>query len=470
MSKFLNEIFFRLPYFARNVIVSFKGALNAINRKGAEYERHLQAFRTSWAYTSKEIEQLQMKKLKDLILEVVTYSPFYRESFEELWSVSDIDHVSPFVILKTFPFLEKKDIRTSYDKIENQNPSRKRDVISFTSGSTGTPLTTYYDKESVQLSFALWRRFHDSIGLPQSFKSVRFSGKLLVNPKATKKPFWAYNYYDKQLLMSTYHLTQNNLPFYVDELNQFKPALIDGYPSAITIIANHILDSKLKLSFQPAAIVTTAETLSVEQRFLIERAFNTKVFNQYASSEGAPFITECRFGKYHLNLDSGHFEFLSLKGGTPNPGEYAELVVTSFRSYKTPLLRYKTNDIVMMSQSGESCTCGCSMPIVSDIIGRQDDILFTTAKGYVGRMDTAYKGLSGILASKIVQSSIDSIDVYQVIDSNYNATIEQILIRNLRDRLGDQIRIIFHEVSEIPTGKNGKMKSVQRTFALPTKL
>ena len=34
------------------------------------------------------------------------------------------------------------------------------------------------------------------------------------------------------------------------------------------------------------------------------------MYNQYASSEGAPFIIECKEGNLHLELQSGVFEVL----------------------------------------------------------------------------------------------------------------------------------------------------------------
>ena len=59
------------------------------------------------------------------------------------------------------------------------------------------------------------------------------------------------------------------------------------------------------------AITTTAETLYDYQRSIIQEFFQCKVYNQYASSEGSPFITECKSGSLHVNMDSGIFEFLN---------------------------------------------------------------------------------------------------------------------------------------------------------------
>src|SRR5690606_25639518 len=113
---------------------------------------------------------------------------------------------------------------------------------------------------------------------------------------------------------------------------------------------------------------------------------NCKVYNQYASSEGSPFITECTEGHLHINEDSGIFEFLNNKNNPAQPGEIARMVVTSFRNWKTPLLRYDIEDNVLIPLTQITCKCGCKMYYIEKIIGREDDILWTEEKGYVGRM------------------------------------------------------------------------------------
>src|SRR5690606_23504378 len=159
--------------------------------------------------------------------------------------------------------------------------------------------------ESIERAFALWKRFHWTIGIDKTMKNVRFSGRIIVDPYTVRKPIWVYNFFEKQLMMSSYHLKTENVMYNIDKLNTFRPLFIDGYPSAIYILAQYINKNKITLAFCPKAIATTAETLYDYQREEIERAFKANVFNQYASSEGAPFITECRHGQLHLNLDSG---------------------------------------------------------------------------------------------------------------------------------------------------------------------
>ena len=58
-----------------------------------------------------------------------------------------------------------------------------------------------------------------------------------------------------------------------------------------------------------------------------------EIKDQYASSEGAPFIFECPHGKMHIDITSGVFEVLDESG---NDADMGELVVTSFSTRGTP--------------------------------------------------------------------------------------------------------------------------------------
>src|SRR5690606_38666192 len=149
-----------------------------------------------------------------------------------------------------------------------------------------------------------------------------------------------------------------------------------------------------------------------------------------------------------------------------SPGEIARLVVTSFRNYKTPLIRYDIENSMLLPKEQVFCPCGCKMPVVEEIIGREDDILWTEEKGYVGRMDTAYKGLEGIIKSQIIQTSPTEIIINNIVDEDYTEQMNSIFIQNIKDRLGVNIKITINKVKDIPLGSNGKFEAVKRKFKI----
>ena len=89
--------------------------------------------------------------------------------------------------------------------------------------------------------------------------------------KIKRKSFWRYNEPLNQLLLSAYHLKEENLQYYIQKLNNFKPETLDGYTTALHRIAKYILDNEIKLDFKPIAIFPTAEALTDEMKRDIEK-------------------------------------------------------------------------------------------------------------------------------------------------------------------------------------------------------
>lgn len=459
------KIYLNSPYFIKQLITSIVGYQFKKRRRTKGYLQFLEKYNAQWKLGLSELQNIQKKELQNLLLEAYKYSQFYKERFDNVAvSLDDIKN-DPYKVISKLPLLTKLERRNQVEQIVNRNSDRKTIEIGYTSGTSGTPTKNYLDQESIDRSFALWSRLHSNIGIKLGHKSVRFSGRLVVKPSASKPPFWIYNRFEKQLIMSTYHLKPENLDAYVEKLNRFKPKYLDGIPSAYYTLALYILKNKIDIKFNLIAIVTTAETLYDDQRAVIEQAFRCKVYNQYASSEGSPFITECTQGNLHINIDSGYFELLNEKDEIAKPGEIARLVVTSFRNLKTPLIRFDIKDSVLASDYF-TCECGCNMPMVKKLIGREDDILWTKEKGYVSAMTTAFKGVKGLLQSQIIQMSETDFILNNIVDSEFSTEMEKKLYVNLKNLLGENINVTFKYVDEIPLGKNGKLEAVKRKFKL----
>ena len=298
MSNKQEKLYHKLPYPLKVAGLNLIALINYKKRFSNQFYLFLKEYNNLWFEEIEVIKKYQKDQLKNLLLECYCHSKWYKTIFEKAGVTKRDIEIDPFSALKKLPLLQKRERKEFVDEIINQNVERKTVAIGFTSGTSGSPTKDYLDAESIHRSFALWKRFHKTIGIKKTVKQIRFSGRLVVNPRTTKPPFWVYNFFEKQLLMSSYHLKELYIPSYIKKIKSFKPELIDGYPSAIYVIAKYINTNNINLNFKPKAIAVTAETLYDYQRFEIERAFGCHVFNQYASSEGSPFITECKRGIY----------------------------------------------------------------------------------------------------------------------------------------------------------------------------
>jgi len=462
MADFQEKIYLKLPYFLKYILVNIQGFKFKKQRYNKDFYTYYDTYNRLWDEDIDTVKNYQKEALKQLLLDGYTHTVWYRKIMDDLGINPEQINADPYEVLSKMPILEKKDRKNNTESIINTDPKRKLVGVGHTSGTTGSPTVTHIDLETVNRSFALWKRFHHTIGLDIIERQVRLSGRFVVHPDRKKPPFWVYNKAENQLIMSTYNLVDKNLPHYIDKLNKFKPTLIDGFPTLVTVLSKYINQNNIALTFTPKAICVTAETLYDFQRIEIEKAFKCKVYNQYASSEGSPFITECKAGNLHVNIDSGYFEFLNAKGEAAKPNEVANMVVTSFRNLKTPLIRYNIGDTVILSEN-QQCTCGCAMPIIKKISGREDDILWTEERGYV-TIDIYHEGLEDIIKSELIQYSPDKMVLNLIVNGEYTKTMDTILLNHLKERLGKNVNYTINIVDDIPLSANGKFVAVKRKF------
>jgi len=121
-----------------------------------------------------------------------------------------------------------------------------------------------------------------------------------------------------------------------------------------------------------------AEPWTEGMREQIEKEWNIIALDIYGLSEiiGPGVAMEC-VGKEGLHIWADHFfpEIINPENGQVlGEGEEGELVITTLTKEALPLLRYRTGDIVSLTQ--EPCQhCGRTMPRISKIKGRIDDML-----------------------------------------------------------------------------------------------
>jgi phenylacetate-CoA ligase len=212
------------------------------------------------------------------------------------------------------------------------------------------------------------------------------------------------------------------------------------------------------------AIFPTAETITSEMRKVIEPFFHSKMYNQYASSEGAPFIFECSEGNLHMELQSGVFEVLD---DNDRPATSGRLVVTSFTTYGTPLIRYDIGDSITLEDENKTCSCGNNNPMVKEILGRIDDFIYSPENGKInlGNVSNTLKDTKGIIRFQAIQNELNTLELLVEADKEvFNMKIEQKFLQNWRDRVGDKMEIIITYVENIPVEKSGKFRIVKNNI------
>jgi phenylacetate-CoA ligase len=302
--------------------------------------------------------------------------------------------------------------------------------------------------------------FRSRFGYKLGLKTAWFSGKNILSSKDLKRNrFWKTDNYYNVRYFSTFHLKEEFIGIYAENLRKYKPEFLIGFPSSMLEIARFGLKNNIPPPENIKAIFPTAESITHETRTVLESFFKAKVYDQYASSEGAPFIYECKNQNLHLELQSGVFEVLDENDNYANIGR---LVITSFTTSGTPLIRYDIGDSIELSDG--ICDCGNHNPLVKEILGREDDFIFSPQNGKInlGNISNTLKDTQGIKKFQVIQNEINTILLKISIDEKlYNKKIEKILIKNWRDRIGSEMNIKIELVYKIEVERSGKYRIVK---------
>lgn len=457
--SFKEKLYGASPVMMQNALISIQGLIFRRQRFTGKFWTYLHEAEMRAQMGRKDIHAFQMATLNEFIDFAYKHSTFYKNSFDTVGFRAG--EISSLEDLKKLPILEKEDLRKKTEDIRVGLYDKKSLIPVFTSGTTGTPLSVGFTHDDMQQRMAYLYRVLGRFGVKPFMRSVRFSGRTLF-PRAEKnKKFWRMNYASNQLLMSSYNLRTENFDHYLKKLESFKPDFIDGYPSSVFILARYINSIGQQGIVKPKLIMTTAETLEAHQRIEIRKAFGgCAICNQYASSEGAPFIAEDELGDMIINTDTGVFEFVRPDTNIPaKPGEIGELLVTSFSTHAYPLIRYRIGDTVDLGPRKWAKTM--QMPVIGQILGRQEDILYTPFRGYVGRLDTVFKASpSTIVETQIVQTSPTSIQLNVVPDDEtFQSHDLDVIKKELLERLGN-VEIDVKYYKALPRGQNGKLRAV----------
>ncbi len=451
MSSLLESLYDHSPIFFQNLMVSGKGWTNTFHRFGKAYHKYRQFFADFDTWPQEKQREYQRQELIKFVRYAYEKSPFYHELYQGI----DIDTIQSVDDLKKLPIVDKEMLRQNLSRVITI-PKRGA-VECHTGGTTGKALNVYHTKDEFMQRMAMLDHFKSRVGFEhRKMKRASFDGKHIVPPNQKRKVFWRYNVPNKQMVFSSFHLTEENMGYYIEELNRFKPDSLDGFFTTMCDLASYVERHQIALAFKPVAIFPTSETLTPVGRALLERVFQAKVYDQYASSEGAPFITECPHQRLHIELASGVFEHIDENSD--------EVLVTSFTTYGTPIIRYRIGDTMIFNDPSQMCPCGLLSPTVNSIQGRRLDFLYNAegAKINSGNISNIFKNIPNALVRvQLIQDRKEEVTLLLEVDPNlYKDEYDDRIREEFLHKFGENTSIVIKHVSEIHREKSGKLRMI----------
>lgn len=429
---------------------------NCLGTQGkSEYEKIL----VSQWWSPNKLKEETFNKQKAIINFAYKNIQFYRRLFNETG-------FNPKVIknpedLSLMPFITKQDLQNNFLEFLSDEIDLKQAHISHTSGSSGMPLKFYITNFVDEIEYAyLWRHWNWA-NFHHGDKAVVIRGLKIPENKSGHPPY----YIDREngrynLYISSYHLSETNLNFYLELISQFQPKIIRAYPSTLDILTRYasLINYRLR---NITSIITSSETLLPSIRDRAENYWGCKIFDWYGQRERVAAIGQCEYGNYHINQEYSYVEL------RPITNDLYEIIGSSFNNFIMPLIKYATGDLVQ--GLNDHCPCGRGLSSLRLIEGRCSQVL----KALDGRwlfpsiLQDVFEPNLNIKFAKIIQKKIDEIEV-EIVPSIAYSDIDQKKIDNtIRNLIGKNVNINFTLVPEIIPGLTGKRTLIESFLPEP---
>lgn len=328
------------------------------------------------------LKELQLKRLRHTLRHAWDMSPFYRNLMEKRNLAPDsIDSLESFY--DRFPIVRRADL----DEDQRENPPygtrltvSARDTLRFhtTSGTTGNPPVKAFDTERDWLwGGNAWAASLYNFGVrPDDIVMVAFGYGSFIG-------FWGAHYGFEKIGCRVHPTGAVDTKTRIQMIQDLDITVLCCTPSyAIrmlhvakqegTNLATASRINKIVVAGEPGACIPSTKTV-------IETGFNAHLGDFMGTTETAGMMAStCAKlpGSLHINEDRFLTEVLDPVTLAPvGYGVQGMMVVTPLIKEAMPLIRYATNDIVILDPSS-TCPCGRAFDLFrGGILGRYDDMV-----------------------------------------------------------------------------------------------
>lgn len=391
--------------------------------------RVAQMGRNQWK-SRDELEEMQQEKLRSLLFYASEHVPHYK-------------YIKNQRDLEDLPFITKKHLRDPGPFISSQH---KREFLYplRTSGSTGTPLTTYCTPREWYYRTSLYCSRLIEAGL----RPLDYSVRVLCRPMNSF-------YWFPGLFRGEYLSMFDDEMKILSSLKRIGPDAVVSYPSTLILLAYKNMASGT--DFKVGKVFSNAEALSKRARKLISRSFGCGLRDTYGAVETGPIAWECEKGSMHLHSDSIIAEVLDDTGAPVKQGKHGNIVLTPLWIRSMPLIRYNLGDRVRL---GSKCRCGRGSHVIEDIMGRSDDfVIMQSGKAFALPLDS-YMRYQEIILFRAIQERPGQLCINVVPRKGLSKGLQKRIVTEIQSLFPEPMDIEIAVVDELPRDRSGKLRSV----------
>jgi phenylacetate-CoA ligase len=400
----------------------------------------LSALRSQW-WSAAKIRQYQDRALVEMMQYAATHVPFYQELDLRPKTITNAAD------LARFPLIGKRDVQQRPESFMARGFAPGSLYASRTSGSSGQPTTTYFDRRAWLLGkYALkMRRLAATGGIPlgQRVLVVSEQPPERLGAIADAAPS-GLGIFFQQRYLSIHTPVEQHLPV----LRKYQPNVLYAFPSYLIELIS--MADRLGTSVpRVETVYTSSEVLTAAARARIEQAFAGRVYDIYGSTEFKEVAWQCRAGVYHVNFENVYVE-------AQQPGSCEAVVLSSLCNRAMPLLRYNIGDRAVFGS--HSCTCGRASLHLTEFSGREGDMISLPVGRRVSPylLTTVIESEDSILQYRINQTALRDFRIDVIVKApGESMRWRERVCKQLEHVLGD-VTIDVNEVDRLERAPSGK--------------
>lgn len=422
------------------------------------FASYLREFERNQYLHPDDLRKLQMRLLRQQLIDAYRYVPFYRHRMTEA-GLTPLD-IRTHEDLRLLPVLTKRDIQDHQDLLVSSNvPPNKREQ-NQTGGSTGSPLQFFVDVERFDSRMASTVRHNSWAGLRVGdWYAHPWGSRFDVGDTPDPNPAWRQKFLYRNLSLHTAAVSEEAMMRFVEVLRCYRPKYMVAYAQSAVLFAefcnaNNIHD----ITFE--SMIVSAEMLLPGKRGILEETFRGKVFDRYGCREVSVIASECEYHSgLHVNADA---LIVEVEPALNLPSGMGRVLVTDLLNRSMPLIRYEIGDLASLD-TDMRCPCGRSLPLIGKIQGRTSDFLHLPSGRMIAGPSLALLAadMRDVRQVQFIQRDPAHVTLKVVAGNGYSQRTEEELRRRMQPYLEKESSLTIVTADSIPSEPSGKYRFVK---------
>ncbi len=401
-----------------------------------------------------QLQETQWRRLDQVLRHAWQSLPYWRQRLGG--AGYDPAHSITTEIFARLPLLTRADVQNAGDALHVPvlPPGHGQVRRSETSGSTGRPATFL----STDIEQVYWHAFT----LREQLWHRREAGAKLCAIRYMKQSGSSSGWgVASDHVLQTGPSATLRIDTPVSEqlawLRRERPQYLLSYASNLAALAHACLREGCNLPGL-REVCSVSETVRPELRALLRAAWNVPLVDIYSAKEVGYIALQCPAHEhYHVQEENLLLEILDDRGQPCPVGVPGRVVLTALHKFAMPLIRYEIGDYAV---AGEPCSCGRSLAVLKEVLGRTRNMLRLPDGGQRWPLCDLIRqpDVPGILQYQYVQQTLHEIEVRLVVADGWPRAQEARLTEIIRQRLGYPFRLTFTYSREIPRSASGKFE------------